>query len=99
MNLGSTICFFSTNYSEQEFKRDFQDEPNEDEEYELDPRSVPSYRLVESEDMSVEETADAICSMQVFGGRNKKSYVWRIDLKDEDPKTIDIDLKQVIATF
>ncbi len=43
--------------------------------------------------MSVEDTAEAICSMQVFGAR-KKSYIWRIELMDEDPKTIDIDLRQ-----
>ena len=54
VNFFFRIC--STNYSEQEFKRDFQDEPDEDEEYDLDPRSVPDYNLVESEEMSLEET-------------------------------------------
>ena len=94
VNFFFRIC--STNYSEQEFKRDFQDEPDEDEEYDLDPRSVPDYNLVESEEMSLEETADTICSLEVFGGRKNKSYIWRLDLRDEDPKTIDIDLRQVI---
>jgi hypothetical protein len=86
-------CNTYSDYSEQVFKRDFQDKLDENEEYDLDPRSVPSYNLVESEEMSVEDTAEAICSMQVFGAR-KKSYIWRIELQDEDPKTIDIDLRQ-----
>jgi hypothetical protein len=34
--------------------------------------------------------------MEVFGGRKKKSSIWKIQLNNEDPKTIDIDLRSVI---
>ena len=43
----------------------------------------------------MEDTADAICAMEVFGGRKKKSSIWKIQLNNEDPKTIDIDLRSV----
>jgi hypothetical protein len=33
--------------------------------------------------------------MEVFGGRKKKSSIWKIQLNNEDPKTIDIDLRSV----
>ena len=34
--------------------------------------------------------------MEIFGGRKKKSAVWKIELPDEDPRTIDIDLRTVM---
>jgi hypothetical protein len=33
--------------------------------------------------------------MEVFGGRENKSSIWKIQLNNEDPKTIDIDLRSV----
>ncbi len=85
----------STTYSEQEFKRDFQEDPNSEDEYEDDPRTVAEYDLVEGEERSVEETAEAICAMDIFGGGRRKMLIWKIQLNDEDPKTVDIDLRQV----
>lgn len=86
----------SSTYSEQDFKRDFGDDPDEDDIYETDPRQIAEFRVVESEDRTVEDSADAVCSMQVFGGSKKKSVVWKIALKNEDARTIDIDLRSVI---
>ncbi len=87
--------FNSTTYSEQEFKRDFQEDPNSEDEYEDDPRAVADYDFIEGEERTVEETADAICAMDVFGGGKRKTLIWKIKLNEEDPKTIDIDLRQV----
>ena len=86
----------SSTYTEEDFQRDFgEHEPNDDDVYESDPRQIADFRVVESEERTVEDSADAVCSFDVFGVRKKKSVVWKIQLKDEDPRTVDIDLRPV----
>ena len=97
MSLQNYKTLNSNCYTEQDFKRDFEDEPDEDDVYDEDPRQVAEFRVVESEDRSVEDSADAVCSMDIFGGRKRKSAVWKIELPGEDPRTIDIDLRTVMV--
>jgi hypothetical protein len=37
--------------------------------------------------------------MEIFGGRKKRTVVWKIDLPQEDPRTIDIDLRTVSVSW
>jgi hypothetical protein len=56
---------------------------------------VAEFLVVEAEERTLEDSAEALCAMEIFGGRRKSSTVWKIELKNEDPRTIDIDLRPV----
>ena len=53
---------------------------------------MTDYEVIEREEQTVEDLADTISSSEAFRGRSKSSYVLRVKLPREDPRTIDLDV-------
>lgn len=86
----------SIGYSQEEFAKDFQEESYDlEHQFEDDCRQIiANYTITEREEQTLEEMADTVSSSQVFqGGRNRKMYVIRATLYQEDPKTVDIEVQ------
>ena len=81
-------------YTKAEFEKDFlNDDLDPDEAFENDSRqNVTDYDVIEREEQTVEDLADTISSSEAFRGQSKNSYVLRVKLPREDPRTIDLDV-------
>ena len=82
------------NYTEEEFNKEFNSEYQDpDEVFEDDNRqNITNYSITERDELNVEDIADTISSSNAFRGKSKTSYVLRVVLPREDPKTIDLDV-------
>ena len=82
------------NFTEEEFNKEFNSEYQDpDEVFEDDNRqNITNYSITERDELNVEDIADTISSSNAFRGKSKTSYVLRVVLPREDPKTIDLDV-------
>lgn len=82
------------NYTEDEFNKEFNSEYQDpDEVFEDDNRqNITNYSITDRDELNVEDIADTISSSNAFRGKSKTSYVLRVVLPREDPKTIDLDV-------
>ena len=88
----TTVCADEANYTQEEFEKEFFDDSVAID-YDSDPRKVATFDIIERVDATVEQSAGTISSMDVFAAKNSNSYVVRVNLANEDPKTIDVEVE------
>ena len=86
---GSTYGTYTEEDFNKEFGNDFQDTNSAFEE-DTTKETITDFKLIEREEMTVDDLADTISSS--IGNPNRNSYVLRVKFPKEDPRTIDIDI-------
>ena len=82
-------------YTEEEFQKEFQEDVYDPAElYDEDSRVAIQCSVTERQEVTADEMADTISSSQAFNPKNKKFFVVRAKLDQEDPRTIDIDIQE-----
>ncbi len=84
----NSYCF----YGQQDFEREFNDEDEEDI-FEKDSRKmINNFSVTECDHVNVEDTAGSMSAADIFAEAKNSYYILRVELPNEDPKTIDIDV-------
>ena len=85
----------SIGYSEEEFQKEFQEDIYDPAElFDEDSRPTVQASITERQEMTADEMADTLSSSKIFNPKNKHYFVVRAKLTQEDPRTIDIDVKE-----